>query len=248
MTEKSPHLAIRHILGLIDPCSVKCGKIRIGGEHDGGYVMANDFTGNKIAYSIGVGPQVFWDTEMANRGMEIFQYDHTVESVPDSHENFRYFKLGIGADDLSDPQLMTLAQMIKENGHQGEEHMLLKMDVEHAEWDVILAMEVDLLKKFDQLVLEMHGFHLMSDPSFRTKSRIVFEKLAKHHRCVHVHANNYSTFNIVEGISIPETIEVTYCLKDRFSFIEEPDYFPTQWDQPCNPDAPDLYLGQFRFR
>lgn len=247
MSDKSLHNGIKHVLGLVNPCSVRCGKIRVGGAHDGGYVMANDFSKNEIAYSIGVGPQVFWDTDMANRGMEIYQYDHTVEAVPDAHDNFRYFKLGIGVDDISDPDLVTLERMLRNNGHQDKKNMILKMDVEHAEWDVLLAMDVEILKKFDQIVIEMHGFSYMSDKSFRTKVAIVLGKMSKYHRCVHVHANNYSSFNIIEGLAFPETIEVTYCIKDKFEFIEEPDFFPTDKDQPCNPDAPDLYLGQFRF-
>lgn len=248
MTERSLQKSVKHVLGLFDPCSVKCGKIRIGGGHDGGYVMANDFSKNKVAYSIGVGPQVLWDADMADRGLQVYQYDHTVDAVPDAHDNFHYSKLGIGADDMSNPQLITLEKMLADNGHLDHENMILKMDVEHAEWDVFLAMDVNLLKKFDQIVMEMHGFFDMHDNSFRTHAGIALKKLSKFHRCIHIHANNYSSFRIVAGVAVPETIEVTYCLKDKFEFLEEPDFFPTIYDLPCNPDAPDLYLGQFKFR
>ena len=81
-----------------------------------------------------------------------------------------------------------------------------------------------------------------------TAFELALEKLALHHRCIHVHANNFSTFNIIEGLCFPETIEVTYCAKATFDFAEEPDFFPTEFDQPCDPASPDLYLGQFKFR
>lgn len=99
-------------LSLLEVQSVTCGKIRIGGANDGGYVMANDFEGNKVAYSIGVGPQVQWDAEMAERGFIIHQYDHTVPGLPQEHPNFRYTALGI-APDLSHSDLITLESPIR---------------------------------------------------------------------------------------------------------------------------------------
>jgi hypothetical protein len=248
MTDKSTQRAIKSVLSLINPCSVECGKVRVGGGHDGGYVMANDFTDNKIAYSIGVGPQVDWDVDMANRGLDIYQYDHTVDFVPAENEKFRYFKFGIGPDDISDIDLKTLEKMLEDNGHSQEKNMILKMDVEHAEWDAFLTMDVEILKRFDQIVMELHGFYELENPSFRIKAGIVLEKLATHHRCIHVHANNYSTFSVIAGLAFPQTMEVTYCRKEKFNFIDKSDFFPTEDDKPCNPDAPDLYLGQFQFR
>lgn len=50
--------AIQHVLSLLQVKAVSCGKERIGGAHDGGYVMASKFSGGSIAYSIGVGPQI----------------------------------------------------------------------------------------------------------------------------------------------------------------------------------------------
>ena len=93
----------------------------------------------------------------------------------------------------------------------------------------------------------MYAISEVEESRFSRRTAIALEKLATYHRCIHVHANNFSTFNIIAGLAFPETIEVTYCLKGKFDFLDEPDFFPTDKDQPCNPDAPDLYLGQFRF-
>lgn len=239
--------AILRTLSVLEPSSVSCGKVRVGGSHDGGYVMANDFYGNHVGYSIGVGPQVFWDQEMANRGLEIFQYDHTVDAVPGEHSLFRYFKKGIGPD-LNDPNLMTLERMLEDNGHIEQEHMLLKMDVEGAEWDALDAMRSDIIAKFDQIVVEYHALDLLHDLQFRNRAERVFRKLSETHRCIHVHGNNFGGYRIIENIPIAPVIEVTYGLIGRFNFDSHREEYPTHLDEPCNPAEPDLYLGNFRFR
>ena len=43
-------------------------KIRIGGPNDGGYVMIDHFSDVAAAYSLGVGPDVSWDVDIAEIG------------------------------------------------------------------------------------------------------------------------------------------------------------------------------------
>jgi hypothetical protein len=234
-------------LSLLEVQSVTCGKVRIGGSNDGGYVMANDFERNGIAYSIGVGPQVQWDADMAERGLIIHQYDHTVPGLPQEHPNFRYTPLGI-APDLSNPDLLTLEEMLVRNGHSGLSNMLLKIDVEGAEWDVFEAMDHALLTKFDQIVIEFHGFEYLGADTFRERTSRVFRKLNYHHVPVHVHANNFADVHILEGIMVPSVLELSYCLRSRFTFAPSEEIFPTVLDQPCRAEAADIFLGRFKFK
>jgi hypothetical protein len=235
------------ILSLLEVQAVSCGKTRIGGANDGGYVMANDLERNSIAYSIGVGPQVQWDIEMANRGLEIHQYDHTVPGLPSEHPNFHYNKLGIGPD-LSQPDLITLDEMLVRNGHSENHNMLLKIDVEGAEWDVFEAMDHDLLKRFDQIIIEFHGFEFMTEQSYRDRCKRVFRKLTYHHNPIHVHANNYAPLNSISGVAVASVLEMTFCLRSRFYFEKSDEIFPTELDQPCRSDQPDIFLGRFKFK
>jgi len=239
--------AIQHVLSLLQVKAVSCGKERIGGAHDGGYVMASKFSGGSIAYSIGVGPQIQWDRAMAERGFSIFQYDHTVEGLPEQHELFNYFRLGIAPQDTP-PDLITLEEMIRRNGHTEETGMILKMDVEGAEWDVFDAIDPAILRQFDQIVVEFHGLRLLEIESFRDRAERVFSKLVHHHSPVHIHGNNYADYAIVEGVPIPDVIEVLYCRRDRFDFEPSHEVFPTALDDPCDPNHPDLFLGSFRFK
>ena len=246
MPTSAEQLEILRTLSILRPVNVTCGKVRTGGPNDGGYVMANDFGQTRICYSIGVGPQVIWDREMAERGMEIHQYDHTVEGLPDQHPNFYFNRIGI-SHNLDDPQMITLEQMLENNGHSDQKNMLLKIDVEGAEWDVFEKMSANTLSKFDQIVVEYHGLEFLDRESFRSRAERVFRNLAHSHACIHIHGNNYGGFAIVSNIPVPQVIEITYVLRDRFDFIESTDIFPTQLDDPCNRDVPDLFLGDFKY-
>ncbi len=73
------------LLSVIRPLTpVRFSKIRIGNQPgDGGYVMVADWEDVVGAVSIGIGGDVSWDLAIAERGIDVYQYDHTVASPPD---------------------------------------------------------------------------------------------------------------------------------------------------------------------
>jgi hypothetical protein len=67
-------------LSYLTPCrSRRFGKIRLGRNGDGGYVLLDDFTGVSAALSFGIARECSWDSAMAQRGIDVYQYDHTVD-------------------------------------------------------------------------------------------------------------------------------------------------------------------------
>ena len=237
---------VRRALSLLHPYDVSGGKARVGGRNDGGYVMAHGFQNCSVAYSIGVGPQVEWDLEMAGYGTLVHQYDHTVESAPSTHPNFRFNRLGVGPD-MENAELITLEEMLSRNGDSDRTGMILQMDVERAEWDVLPSLDPAILSRFDQINIEFHWLSKLSDPKFRARAEAIWAKLLHGHRPIHVHGNNCGTFNMVKGVPLPDIIEVSYCHRDRFDFAPCTSVFPTELDYPNGPDKPDYFLGSFRF-
>ena len=53
-------------------------RILLGYKRDGSYVILNDFLNIKIAYSFGIGRTIQFDKELADRGIDIYMYDHTI--------------------------------------------------------------------------------------------------------------------------------------------------------------------------
>ena len=218
--------------------------IRKGRPHDGGYVMLNDFENSHIAYSVGIGYDVSWDLDMAAYGMDIYQYDHTVDAPPEANPHFRFFKTGIAG--VTDPKgsFKSLGDMIRDNKHENRTDMILKMDVEGAEWEAFEHMGDDVLPHFSQIVLELHRFINADIPGHSEKILAGLAKLNHFHCPVHVHVNNYGNTAMLGGVFINDTLEVTYVRKSDHTFTDCTKIFPTELDTPTNPAAPDIYLGR----
>ena len=71
-------------------------KIRIGGNKDGGYVVAKGVQNFPDAISIGIGNDNRSDIFLAKRGVPVFEFDHTVDREPKKHKNVKFHKIGIG--------------------------------------------------------------------------------------------------------------------------------------------------------
>jgi hypothetical protein len=222
-------------------------KLRTGRAFDGGYIMIDDFIGIEAAYSIGINDDVSWDVDVADRGIPVFQYDHTIEAVPAEHPLTRWRKIGLAA--VADPaaSLATLPQMIAENGHGGSRDLILKCDVEGHEWAVLGALPAASLQQFRQIVMEIHCFNFLGDPAWAELIKQGLASLTASHNLVHIHGNNYAEWSVVGGIPVPSVMEVTLMRQDMGDFIDSEEIFPTALDMPCNPDAPDYFLGRFTY-
>ena len=220
------------------------GKIRVGRETDGGYVMLDDFGAIEAAYSFGIKDDVSWDLDVAQRGIAVWQYDHTIDRLPEQHPVFHWSKLGLGPQSGGD--IRTLPDLVQANGHERCTEMLLKMDIEGHEWPSMSVLPSGFLHCFRQMTFELHGFQHTTEPPFRDVWARAMDRLTEHHSVVHVHANNNSGYAIVGGIPIPAVLEVTFVRNDP-SMVLSDEVFPTTLDRPCWPGRADYALGTFAF-
>ena len=91
--------------------------------------MLDDFENIKIAYSIGIKDIIQFDKALADKGIDVYIYDHTINKLPYSSEKFHWKKIGIGG--IQKGHIISKL-MMKENGHLNEKNMIFKMDVEDA--------------------------------------------------------------------------------------------------------------------
>jgi hypothetical protein len=221
--------------------------VRLGRRHDGGYVLAAPLLTGGVAYSFGIGNDASWDLAMAAYGYQIFQYDHTVDRPPESHPNFHFSKLGVGATDNRLDFLSSLEQLIVGNGHDAETNIVLKMDVEGVEWDVFSTMKTGLLDLFSQIVVEFHWLDQLDDDAFYNKVLRSLRALREEFVPIHVHGNNHCDLVTLGGVPVPQLLEVTYVRRGSIRTAPGTRTFPTALDQPNHADRPDLYLGTFQF-
>lgn len=211
--------------------------IRTGKNNDGGYVMADSFRQVKTAYSLGICDDVSWDKDMAKRGIEVYMYDHTINSLSKTDAHFHFFKYGIGGK--SEGVFKALDDLIIENGHENDNNMLLKMDIEGSEWEVIESTKS--LSKFSQIVLELHG--LCKAPDERIISCL--KKLSETHSAVHIHANNCSDVCFFGDAMLPDALEITYLRRSDYEFSENTRFFPTSLDMKNDISKPEIILGKW---
>ena len=175
-------------------------------------------------------------------------FDHTIEGLTLQHENFTWMKEGIAARSQPAENLYTLADHV-ERFAAGATGMILKIDVEGAEWDV-LAIEIpaELLCRFDQIVMELHDFRLLGSTQWRDRAVAGLGKLAQYFTLHSVHGNNHAPIVLIDGLlPVADVIEVSYIRRDLAERKPLSIFLPSHLDSANDPSRPDLPLLFFPF-
>lgn len=237
---------LRATLRLLEPQkAVSVNKTRVGSAGDGGYVQLDDLSGVIHAFSFGVCDDDAWDLAMAQAGVPVEQFDHSVESAPSSHPLLHFHRKMIAAQCGSDRE--SLAALVSKFSKSDTPDLFLKMDIEGWEWEVLDSTPDDLLAKHAQIVCEFHDLSRLVLPHFYSRAKRVLEKLYRLFAVTHVHANNCVPYNLIANIPLPDVLEISFASRARYRFEPSQETFPTRLDAPCSPNNPDYILGAFRF-
>lgn len=223
------------------------GKIRVGRFFDGGYAMVDRFDRIEAAYSLGINDDVSWDMDIAARGIPVFQYDPTIDALPEQHQLFNWRPVWIGGTVDVATNTETLQNLIEQNGHDKCDNLILKCDIEGGEWPLLQNTPNKVLQRFRQMVFEIHNLGYLANIGDANNVRKAFSNLVASHHVVHIHANNFAGWQVVGGIAVPAVIEVTLVRKDEGKFNISEEMFPTKIDMPCDSTKADLYLGRFEY-
>ena len=213
---------------------------RVGGALDGAYVMAPIGTVDG-ALSIGVGHDVTWDQAIAARGIPVHLFDPTVNGLPEPVAGGSFHKIGIGAAPgmLDGMELRPLDALRTLAGMSESRELLLKVDVEGAEWASLCATD---FAPFQQVLLELHDLSRLQDAASADEVLRTVRSLAATHRSVHVHANNEGAFNRYDGRWFPDVIEVSFVRRDLLADAVPATSLVAGLDRPSNPKYPDYDL------
>jgi hypothetical protein len=218
-------------------------KVRIGSLGDGGYVLPDDLAKISHVLSIGVGQEVSFDLHFAARDVPVHQYDPTVAAPPVPHPRFSFNRMAWG--ETEGDQSISLNRMLSENAMTDSNDVILKFDVEGAEWTAIRSVSVDVLKHFRIIVCELHGLNNLANAPFLAQAVDLVALLTANHTVVHVHANNCCGMTLVDGIPMPAVLELSLLRNDRSDFSPCMDPIPGPLDYPNMTDRPELVLNPF---
>ena len=219
--------------------------VRVGRLNDGGYAMLDDFSDKMSAYSFGISDDMSWDVQINEMsGMNVHMYDHTIPCSPGYHKGCFFNRIGLGVTDDKEKNLKSLETVLTDNGELSEDRdLIMKMDIECAEWDVLGEMPESILKRFRQIVVEFHGMISDNDGSTFEKRLSVLRKLNNTHQVAWVHGNNCTGAVGNEEMTMPLSIEVLYLNRDCYEFTDENAELPLVIDMPNMPGRKDFDLS-----
>ncbi len=230
---------LREFLSLVHPISTNHPLVRIGGEGDGGYLVPDDLQGVDVLFSPGVSTTADFEFQLAQQGVRCFLADYSVQQAPISQPLFHFEKKFLGL--TNDDRFTTLRAWVERNAPNAND-MILQMDIEGAEYSVILDADSDLLRRFRIIVVEFHELQDLWQQRGFELIRLTFLKLLKDFQIVHMHPNNRAGLISRDGIEIPPLMEFTFLRKDRISSVSATNSFPHPLDRTNSPLKPDFVL------
>ena len=167
-----------------------CDLQRFGEPNDGGYLLcANLLGGARAGYSYGISGYDGWGCDISRRlSIPVHEYDCfdlTVPACPGGNTIF-HGECVAGKPFTDDRRRLfdTPEQQFRKNGDAGK-HLVMKIDVEGAEWETFLAAPDEVLDRIDQMAVEFHG-------SGQERFADAVRKLKRFFYVANLHFNNYS--------------------------------------------------------
>lgn len=226
--------------------------IRLGGAHDGGYLIPDDLVGLDACFSPGVGPVCSFDEAlMTMHGVPCFMADASVDGLPIEHPLADFEPRFIGPHAREDT--WTLTGWLDRKVPPGATELALEMDIEGAEWAVLSETPDSTLVRFRWLAIEFHHLgHWLTHPGTLAMADGLFARLAHHFFIVHAHPNNDAGMEVLHDVEIPRVLEVSFLRRDRLSALAgsvprsdmTPPTFPHPLDQPNIASKPEIVLPE----
>lgn len=222
----------------VQPVNVtNCRLARFGEANDGGYVVCENLLADvKTGYSYGISGFDGWGCDISKKlGVTVHQYDcfdvH-VPACPDGATVFHPECVGTTRAVEDGRPFDSMGGQFARNG-DGSKHLVVKIDVEGAEWDAFDTAPDSLFERIDQLVVEFHH----ADRSWSHLRTI--QRLKRFFVVAHLHYNNYSCDRTVKPL--PAWAMEVLLVNRRLARTDgtPAPAGPTSLDAPNNPDGPD---------
>jgi len=186
------------LFDMLRPVAItNCQLERFGEKHDGGYLMCGNLLGGvQSGYSYGINGYDKWGCDISTKfDLTVHQYDCFNTTQPACRNGNTVFHaecVGNTTATVEGRPFDTVRNQFARNGDSFK-RIVLKIDVEGAEWDSLLSAPDETLEQIDQLVVE---FHWMEDEAFHwvqdDKYLRVVRRLKEFFEVGHIHFNNSS--------------------------------------------------------
>jgi hypothetical protein len=178
-----------------------CQLERFGESNDGGYLMCGNLLGGiQSGYSYGISGYDGWGCDVSTKfKVVVHQYDCfdiTEPECPRGATQFHAECVGNRSETAEGRIFDTVENQLARNGDSSK-RIVLKMDVEGAEWDSLLSVPDEALQRIDEMVVEFHGAGDERNGTQEQKRQVV-ERLKRFFEIGHIHFNNATCTSGVE--------------------------------------------------
>jgi hypothetical protein len=206
-------------------------------------LLPNDLNGINYCFSPGVSSISNFELSLANSGIKCFLADYSVDAPQTEHFNFDFEKKYLGP--INKDEFLTLESWVNSKVSENDSDFLLQMDIEGAEYNVILSTSSKLLSRFRIIIVEFHNLDSLLDKFGHSFISSTLDKLLIDFDLVHIHPNNTSYIAKHDKYIIPSIMEFTFIRKDRMKFSESSSLvFPHPLDMPNDRSKSDLHLPE----
>lgn len=231
----------RYFQQLLHPYQTNHSMVRIGGDHDGGYLVPNDLEGISACFSPGTGQTYQFEMDCHNQGMQVFMLDDSVDRPPDLPADIYFQRRRLDA--FTDAGRITLDDWVRESDVPADSDLLLQIDIEDHERIILPSVSADLLGRTRILVIELHWLENYLSKSVLSPMIEVLERLRQTHIPVHLHPNNFKDPISWRGLTIYPALEVTFLRKDRVAHQQPVQASRHPLDMDTVPSRPSIELA-----
>jgi hypothetical protein len=230
---------VKDLLHRFHPVTTRFNLIRLGRCCDGGYLVPDDLGELVACFSPGVDVKSSFEVDLAERSIPCYLADASVDGPAVFHPLFHFVKKFLGV--IEEGATTTLDRWVNLNV-PGSGDLLLQMDIEGAEWPVMLNVSDSVLKRFRIIVMELHGMERLLDPFAFDVIAATMNRLLEYFHVVHLHPNNHIPAHRGAGLILPRGMEITLLRRDRSPATGYVTTFPHPLDAACVPENPDYPL------
>jgi hypothetical protein len=227
----------------LKPVTLKnCDLKRYGGPNDGGYLMCeNLIQGIQTLYSYGIDTEDNWGCQLSRQlNVPVHQYDCFTEERPKCEKGLFVFHdecVGARTETVDGQRFDTLPNQIARN-HDSASRLIVKIDIEGAEWDSLLATPDAVLDKIEQMPMELHGVdeRRFLDLVRRLKTRFYL---------VNLHFNNFGC--TADLAPMPSRAYQVLWVNKRVGVLDPEAPVPappSPLNAPDNPELPDCQIDR----
>lgn len=238
-----PKGGFQRLISRLHPELTDIPLIRLGGAHDGGYLVPDDLDGVHALFSPGVADSSEFERACLERGMQVYMADASVPGpasgladLPGVHFTQQF----VGAHGR--PDRLAMDEWVASAGLSPDADLMGQIDIEGAEYELLLNASTTLLSRFRVLVIEFHDVELWAHPGMRQFVEAALDRLLVTHRVVHAHPNNYLQLKRMRGVAVPPLIELTFHRRDRAASTGWAATFPHPEDADNVPGRPAVVL------